>query len=162
HEHRGVFRLAQFSKLPNQLPGELHALDGAADDRPLTRRKVGRKIEDRQWSSKRLHPVLEMLFGIFRRQPFLLPDSEIGVLNGQARNERLLSPRQRFVCLPQFALKDALRPTVGDKVVQNYGQYVLFRSKAKQPDAQSRLVLEIEHFTRLLEEHNLQLAIALL
>src|SRR5262249_26741067 len=79
-----------------------------------------------------------------------LPNSEIGVLDGQGRQLRRRILDERFVERREFAQEDHHRPTIRDDVVQREKKNVLFFRQLEKLCPQQRTAREVKWLLDLL------------
>src|SRR5581483_10121908 len=95
-------------------------------------------------------PVRQLSRQNLALKPVPLPDSIIGVLQGQRGERRRSAAGEGAIEDIQFPLTDLIRPSVGDAMVHGEQQDMFFRFQAEQSDAQQRTPSQITGLVSLL------------
>ena len=111
-------------------------------------RTVGRQFQRRQSSAQLLFPKGQFFVEEF--ELLLLPDGEIGVLNGRFGQLRRFPCVEALVNRGQFPEKNAERPAVENNVVHRQHENVSGGGEPQQFHAQERQPLQIERTSRFI------------
>jgi hypothetical protein len=112
---------------------------------------VGGQVEDRR-ASEGLSPVGQAAVQDLSLQPLPLPDSEIGVADGQRRQGRDSARGEGGVGLGELAEQHASRPAVEGDVVHAQQERVLIGPEPPQGRAQDGSLGQVERPPRLARE----------
>ncbi|MCY1275775.1 hypothetical protein D9M70_244250 [compost metagenome] len=105
---------------------------------------VGGQQEQRLLFSQLRLPPIQLALTLARRQPLVLPGGEVGVLQRQRLQRRVLAEAEGAVEAGEFVQQQVQRPAVGNDVVQGHQQQVVALGDAHQGDAQQRALLQVE------------------
>ena len=94
-------------------------------------------------------------------QPLPLPDSEIGILNGQRRQRRGLSSAERRTERTKLTEEHDERPSIGDDVMNRQEKNMVALGHPQQRHAQQRTGREIERAAGLLDGQPLRFRLCL-
>ena len=89
-------------------------------------------------------PVILLLDRLAIARPLGLPGRKVGVLDGERLEGGLPSVTPCLVACREFAMKDAHRPSVEDRMVHEQGNDMLLRRKADNTTPHERPMLESE------------------
>ena len=89
-------------------------------------------------------PVILLLDRLAIARPLGLPGRKVGVLDGERLEGGLPSVTPCLVACREFAMKDAHRPSVEDRMVHEQGNDMLLRRKADNATPHERPMLESE------------------
>jgi hypothetical protein len=123
-------------------------------------RAVGGELQHRR-IAQLVAPVGELRFQPVAGEPLALPHGEVGVLDGEVVQRRLLPARVRLVQGAQLAQQHADGPRVADDVVHGQEEDVLLRRKPEQLGVEERPGRQVEGAPRLGRGAALQLRLPL-
>ena len=89
---------------------------------------ISRKSKHRRRACQLFLPVRKLAVQLARLQPFPLPGCKVRVLNRERRQRRFTAGCVRRVKLGEFLAQYSHRPAVGDQVMHDQQENVLFRS----------------------------------
>ncbi len=110
---------------------------------------VGREVEGGGGPLQVPAPELHLLAEELAPQPLALPEREVGVLHREVGKRRRAPLREGAVQRHHLAQEDAVRPAVGDHVVQHQEEDVLLGAQAEEEYAQEGVALQVEGDGRL-------------
>src|SRR6266545_7848745 len=160
HEQGRVLALAQLLKRLAQTGRQDERFHRAAIRLHRRARSVGRQFQ--RWQPSIQLPFPPRQFAVEELEPFLLPDGEIGVLNGRLRQFRRLARAQTAIKGGQFPEENGERPAVENDVVHRQEKNVFRAGEPEQFQAQQRQASQVERALRLLGRQAARLRFAAL
>src|SRR5207249_55721 len=115
-------------------------------------RSVGGQFQGREAASQTFFPPGQFL--IEELEVFLLPDGEIGVLDGWFGQVHWLARAQPLINRGQFAKENRERPAVENDVVHVEHEQVFGAGNSQWSGAQQRQARELEWALRLLRDQS--------
>src|SRR5215510_8918 len=135
HEQRNALFATESLEPLGQLMRKLDGLPLPAKTLQRRARPVRGKIQYSRGPVQLLLPVRKLAFEHFALQPVALPNSKVGILDGERLKRRLLAVGKGFIERCQLAVKHSQRPPVGHNMMHRQEQNVLLFTQAKQGSA---------------------------